>query len=325
MCSKAPASTQLEFADGTKRSFEWGPRSMFAIPLNAKHRHFNGSGRKRALMVATTDMPLIMNIVPQRASSSSTRRSSSPSAPARRSTIPAKATSCMVRPGNHMWETNFVPDLEQTRAAGLGRPRRRLDQHHVRARRRQHARAHLGDADRHLQEGPPPRRRRARDVRGRQRLFAACGGTDDKDFLRIDWKHGVVFPPAEQQWHQHFNTSNRPARYLATGVGSLRYPLTAIKRRSSGTTAHRRQERGLAQHQGGRRPDRIRGSGSAHPSAMARRDAQERRGAQDGEVVSVGCAGAVYNRIERERIFSVSSRPSAFAREPDPIGPRARW
>ena len=26
-------------------------------------------------------------------------------------------------------------------------------------------------------------------------------------------------------------------RYLATGVGSLRYPLTAVKRRSSGTTA----------------------------------------------------------------------------------------
>ena len=39
-------STQLEFADGTKRSFEWGPRSMFAIPLNAKHRHFNGSGQQ---------------------------------------------------------------------------------------------------------------------------------------------------------------------------------------------------------------------------------------------------------------------------------------
>ena len=44
-------STQLEFADGAKRSFEWGPRSLFAIPLNAKHRHFNGSGQNRALMV----------------------------------------------------------------------------------------------------------------------------------------------------------------------------------------------------------------------------------------------------------------------------------
>src|SRR5262249_16488163 len=29
-------STQIEFADGRKKSFEWGPRSLFAIPLNAR-------------------------------------------------------------------------------------------------------------------------------------------------------------------------------------------------------------------------------------------------------------------------------------------------
>src|ERR1700688_1141010 len=49
-------STQIECGDGRKRSFEWGPRSLFAIPLNAKHRHFNGSGRGRALLVSTTDL-----------------------------------------------------------------------------------------------------------------------------------------------------------------------------------------------------------------------------------------------------------------------------
>ena len=54
-------STQIEMADGTKRSFEWGPKSLFAIPLNAKHRHFNSSGRERALLVTTTDLPLVMN------------------------------------------------------------------------------------------------------------------------------------------------------------------------------------------------------------------------------------------------------------------------
>src|ERR1700674_4474953 len=34
-------STQIEFAEGQKHSFEWGPRSLFAIPLNAKYRLFN--------------------------------------------------------------------------------------------------------------------------------------------------------------------------------------------------------------------------------------------------------------------------------------------
>src|SRR6476661_8571759 len=28
-------STQVEFADGSKRSFEWGPRSLFSVPINA--------------------------------------------------------------------------------------------------------------------------------------------------------------------------------------------------------------------------------------------------------------------------------------------------
>src|SRR5262245_36925636 len=54
-------STQLEFPDGAKRSFEWSARSMFAIPLNARYRHFNGSGQKRALVVSTTKLPLVMN------------------------------------------------------------------------------------------------------------------------------------------------------------------------------------------------------------------------------------------------------------------------
>jgi hypothetical protein len=54
----------------------------------------------------------------------------------------------------------------------------------------------------------------------------------EMDFLRIDWGHGVVFPPADRQFHQHFNTSAYPARYLATGVGGLRYPLTYAQRRS---------------------------------------------------------------------------------------------
>ena len=55
-------STQLEFADGRKRSFEWGPRSFFAIPLNAKYRHFNASGTQRALLATTTTLPMMMKI-----------------------------------------------------------------------------------------------------------------------------------------------------------------------------------------------------------------------------------------------------------------------
>ena len=44
--SEGDGSTQIELPNGEKRSFEWGPTSLFAIPLNATYRHFNGSGHE---------------------------------------------------------------------------------------------------------------------------------------------------------------------------------------------------------------------------------------------------------------------------------------
>ena len=43
--------------------------------------------------------------------------------------------------------------------------------------------------------------------------------------------NGVVFAPADQMFHQHFNASAQPARYFPVAFGSLRYPLTESKRR----------------------------------------------------------------------------------------------
>src|SRR5580698_6981928 len=54
-------NTEVEFSDGSKRSFEWGPKSLFAIPLNSKHRHFNASGQQRAFLATTTNLPLLLN------------------------------------------------------------------------------------------------------------------------------------------------------------------------------------------------------------------------------------------------------------------------
>ena len=55
-------STQIELPDGRTHSFEWQPRSMFAIPLNAKHRYFNGDGQKRALLASVTSLPLMLKL-----------------------------------------------------------------------------------------------------------------------------------------------------------------------------------------------------------------------------------------------------------------------
>ena len=33
-------TTTVTATDGRRHSFEWGPKSLFSIPLNAKHQHF---------------------------------------------------------------------------------------------------------------------------------------------------------------------------------------------------------------------------------------------------------------------------------------------
>src|SRR5260370_39962471 len=55
-------STTVETSDGRTHSFEWGPKSLFALPLNTRYRHFNGSGWERARLSVTTKLPLLLNL-----------------------------------------------------------------------------------------------------------------------------------------------------------------------------------------------------------------------------------------------------------------------
>ena len=223
-------NTQVELPDGSKRSFEWGPKSLFAIPLNTKHRHFNGSGRDRALMVSTTDLPLVMNTFHNERfvfdnAFDFTERSG------KESHYTGEGDLVTVKPGNHMWETNFVPDLSAIELKTWGdRGAGGTNIMFVLADGTMHA---------HISEMPVGTYKKGhRHGPGFHVMcvvgtgFSLLWHDGDQDFIRIDWQHGVVFPPAGQQFHQHFNTSPVPARYLATGTGGLRYPFSTENRRS---------------------------------------------------------------------------------------------
>jgi mannose-6-phosphate isomerase-like protein (cupin superfamily) len=222
-------STQLELPNGEKRSFEWGPTSLFAIPLNATFRHFNGSGVKRALLVSTTNLPMMLNLfhnerfVFGNAFDFDERVGKS-------EYFLGEGVLNLVRQGNNTWETNFIPSLAMIdlpdfsdRGAGGGNLIFLLADSSMHA---------------HLSEMPAGTYKKAhRHIAGYHVMCVAGSGyslmwmEDDKDFVRIEWQHGVVFPPFDQQFHQHFTTSSVAARYLATGFGSLRYPFTEARRR----------------------------------------------------------------------------------------------
>src|SRR5579864_7342740 len=177
----------------------------------------------------------------------------------------------------------FHPRPDLHRAQNLGRPRRRRHQHHVRARRRHHARAYLGNAGRHLQEGAPARPELPRHVRDRARLLAdVVRARQGFPPHRLEARHGAgavgpAVPPAFQYRAAAGALSRHSGRRLALSDHFSEPHLAPWRRR-------RRPAGGVEERQGRRRPDRIRGSGSAHPPHLARRHAQERRPAEDGKI-----------------------------------------
>ena len=48
-------STTLTLPGGDKQTFEWGPKALFAIPLNCEYQIFNTSGRENARLSCTND------------------------------------------------------------------------------------------------------------------------------------------------------------------------------------------------------------------------------------------------------------------------------
>jgi uncharacterized RmlC-like cupin family protein len=222
-------STTIETGDGRKHSFEWGPKSLFALPLNCRYQHFNASGRERARLCSTHNLPTMLNLFHNEAfvfdnGYSFVDRQGAPGF------FAGEGNFVPVRPGRNMWETNFIPDLAgfelkawADRGAGGSSMMFILAEGTMHAHSSQmpvgtYKKAHRHGADFHVFA-----------VTGHG--FSLLWYEDDKDFVRVDWRHGVVFAPPDQMFHQHFNTSTHPARYLAVAMGSLRYPFTADKKR----------------------------------------------------------------------------------------------
>ncbi len=222
-------NTTVETLDGKIHSFEWGPKSLFALPLNAKYQHFNGSGRERARLASTNDLPVVMNLFhnddfvfsnPFRFAEREGRESY----------FSGEGEFIPKRPGRHMWETNFIPDLSRFEL-------RAWDQRGVGSSNMKFILAD-GTMHAHSSEMPVGTYKKGHRHGADFHVYCVAGGgysllwyEGDEDFVRVDWRHGVVFAPPDGMYHQHFNTDSQPSRYLAVALGSLRYPFTDAKMR----------------------------------------------------------------------------------------------
>jgi len=221
-------ATTVEDADGASHTFEWGPGSMFAPPLNTRYRIFNGSGVERARIASTNNLPMMMNALRNEKfifenPFAFTERGGG------ESYFGGKGTLVPTHGNRQMWETNFVPDMRSfklnnwsARGAGSANMVFCLAEGTMHAHCSEMSVGTYKKAHRH---GPDFH---VFIVKGEgYSLFWHEG----EDYRRYDWHPGCVFAPTDMIWHQHFNTSAEPVRYMATAYGSSRYPFSAEKRR----------------------------------------------------------------------------------------------
>lgn len=222
-------STTIETADGQKHSFEWGRNSLFAVPINSRYQHFNGSGQEPARFASVHNFPFLINLF-RNEDFIFNNPKTFPERLGPNGYFTGDGQMIEMRPGSHQWETNFVADitnfeLKSWAARGKGSSSLRwiLSDSTMGCHTSQIVTGTYKKAHRHMMG---------------TNVFTIDGDGysllwyegDEDNIERVDWGHGVVVTPPEQMFHQHFNTGTTPSRYLALQFGTVRYPMTWAKK-----------------------------------------------------------------------------------------------
>jgi quercetin dioxygenase-like cupin family protein len=211
-------STSVWYDERRKQTFEWGPGSLFSIPLNANYRHFNTSGINPVRLVSVTNAPTIVNLFHNH-----DFVFHNPYAFTDRFDHEDGAFSGSGTPyrGRH-WETNFIADVraielpEMSERGGGGRvmlvelAKNSMGAHISQFQVGMYKKAHRHGPGAHVI---------ILDGDG----FSLLWEEGDTERRRCDWRPGTVIVPPEDWLHQHFNSGARPARYLALRMHGKRF------------------------------------------------------------------------------------------------------
>jgi uncharacterized RmlC-like cupin family protein len=230
-------STVCWMPDGQVRTFEWGPKALFAIPLNCKYQFFNASGTEPVRISCTNNAPITFNLyhshdfvfenpleLPER-----TGQKRHFDGEGDHSLMERKMG---VKGHLNVWETNFVHDLTSFKLFELeARGKGSMNMFFQLAEGTMHA---------HTSEIPTGRYKKAHRHAAGTHVHSVTGSgysllwyEGDSEFKEIPWRHGIMYVPPFWMFHQHFNTGPAPARYLACSLGSAKYPFISLRRRSN--------------------------------------------------------------------------------------------
>lgn len=219
-------STAVWYDESKKRSFEWGPGSLFAIPLNAHYQHFNGSGLRAARLFSVTNAPVVINLYHNLRFVFDSDFTFDDRFDGGEQYFDGKGEIMQGRwSKRNTLVTNFVPDthgleLYAWKARGAGGRNIMIELAH-------------NTMAAHISEFPVGTYKKAHRHGPGAHVILLSGkgysllwpqGTEPR---RVDWHQGSVVVPPNQWFHQHFNAGAEPARYLALRWGSQRYDMGA--------------------------------------------------------------------------------------------------
>lgn len=212
-------STSVWYNENKKISFEWHAGSLFAVPLNAWHQHFNASGQRPARFLAVTSAPLVMNLFHNTGFIFNSDYVFDDRFAGQNDYFQGEGTLYQGR----VLETNFVDDVPnlqlytwKERGAGGSNVRFELARNTM-----------CG----HVSEFPVGTYKKAhRHGPGAHVIILAGEGysllwPQGGEPQRVDWAEGSMVVPPLDWFHQHFNKGGTPARYLALRWGSHRYDM----------------------------------------------------------------------------------------------------
>ena len=211
-------ATVIEEPNGKKHSFEWGPNSIFGIPLNAKHQLFNGSGTEPARLAAVTDLPIIFNIFHRKEFIFDNPFVDTGELYGDEEGFYAHEAHAIQREnGRTEWYGNFFPDLtiwdNLTEYGGPGRlalsggitfPQSAHRPGLMVLPSRRYRAAH--------RHGPGVTIIGIQEARGFVVMWPPGGGPDD--YILTPWQEGSVFVPPNMWYHQHINSGPLENRQL---------------------------------------------------------------------------------------------------------------
>jgi quercetin dioxygenase-like cupin family protein len=206
---KGKGATVIWQTGGPKQTFEWQEGSLFAIPLNAWHQHFNGSATEPVRFLAYTNLIYSLNLY-----HSENFIFNNPFTFEDRFNGEGDYFHRVGElRGSHNWETNFVADVRTFK----------LDVWNAKGHGISHMRFALGEGvlGCHIHEVPIGTYDQAhRHYAGAMVLIIEGKGYDLAWFdgekkQKFDFKPGSIFSPGARMYHQHFNSGKMPLKQVA--------------------------------------------------------------------------------------------------------------